>query len=192
MDIDPENPHFPIFVKPFDGSSSIGVNTIENKSQLSDSLINNRQMMFLEYLSPKLYVEFTIDLYFDKNHYLKCAVPRERIEIRTGEVSKGVTRKTDLYKLVCSKFSYCPGFIGCITLQVFKNRLSDEIFGIEINPRFGGGYPLSYLAKANFPEMIIKEYLFNEEIPFFDNWVENLLMLRFDDEILVYDYKGDK
>jgi carbamoyl-phosphate synthase large subunit len=149
-------------------------------------------MMFLEYLSPKQYVEYTIDLYFDKNHYLKCAVPRERIEIRTGEVSKGVTRKTNLYELVCSKFSYCPGFTGCITLQVFKNRSSDEIFGIEINPRFGGGYPLSYQAKANFPEMIIKEYLFNEEIPFFDKWIENLLMLRFDDEIIVYDYKGDK
>jgi carbamoyl-phosphate synthase large subunit len=62
--------------------------------------------------------------------------------------------------------------------------------GIEINPRFGGGYPLSYQAGANFPEMLVKEYLLDEEISFCDNWKSDLLMLRFDDEILVNDYKG--
>lgn len=191
-DIDPNNPHFPIFAKPFNGSSSMGVITIENKGQLNESLINNDRMMFLEYLSPELYTEFTIDMYFDKTHHLKCAVPRERIEIRTGEVSKSVTKKTEFYNRVCSKFTYCPGFIGCITLQIFKNKTSEELYGIEINPRFGGGYPLSYFAEANFPEMIIKEYLLNEDIPFFEDWIENLLMLRYDDEILVYDYKGNK
>ena len=146
--------------------------------------------MFLEYLSPEKYLEITIDLYFDKNHLLKCAVPRERIEVRSGEVSKSVTRKNDLYKMICSKFSFCKGFRGCITLQVFRNRLTNEIYGSEINPRFGGGYPLTYLSNANYPEMIIKEYLLNEDLSFFDGWISNLLMLRYDDEIIVHDYKG--
>ena len=121
---------------------------------------------------------------------MKCAVPRERIEVRTGEVSKGVTRKDELYQLICAKFSYCPGFSGCITLQVFRNRHSNKVLGIEINPRFGGGYPLSYLANANFPKMIINEYLLENEVPFFKDWIENMLMLRYDDEVIVYDYKG--
>jgi len=189
-DIDLNKPEFPIFAKPYDGSSSIGIKIIKEPSQLTDSLIRDEKMMFLEYLSPDEYKEFTIDMYFDKNHHLKCAVPRERIEIRTGEVSKGVTRRDELYTLICSKFSFCPGFIGCITLQVFKSRHTDEVLGIEINPRFGGGYPLSYLAGANFPEMIINEYLKGEELLFFNDWINNLLMLRYDDEVLVYDYKG--
>lgn len=189
-EIDIRNPVFPIFVKPYDGSSSIDVKVIKDITQLSESLIKNEKMMFLEYLSPEEYVEFTIDLYFNKYHHLKCAVPRERIEVRTGEVSKSVTRRGELYHLICEKFSYCPGFIGCITLQVFKNSYSNDVFGIEINPRFGGGYPLSYLAKANYPEMIIKEYLFDEDVPFFNNWIENMLMLRYDDEVIVYDYQG--
>jgi len=189
-EIDPENPEFPIFVKPFDGNSSIGTQLIKNGSQLTDELTGDEKLMFLEYLSPEKYFEVTIDLYFDKNHLLKCAVPRERIEVRSGEVSKSVTRKNNLYEMVCSKFSFCEGFRGCITLQVFRNRLTNEIYGSEINPRFGGGYPLSYLAKANYPEMIIKEYLLNEDLPFFSDWISNLLMLRYDDEIIVYDYKG--
>jgi carbamoyl-phosphate synthase large subunit len=189
-EINIENPVFPFFIKPYDGSSSNGAKMINEVSQVSDSLVNNEKMMFLEYLSPSEYKEFTIDMYFDKRHCLKCAVPRERIEVRTGEVSKGVTRRDELYKLICTKFSLCKGFVGCITLQVFINILSKEVIGIEINPRFGGGYPLSYNAKANFPEMIIKEYLLDENIPFFENWIENMLMLRYDDEIIIYDYKG--
>lgn len=190
MEIDIHKPVFPIFAKPYDGSSSIGVLVIRDVSQLKDSVINNEKMMFLEYLSPDSCVEFTIDLYFDKHNYLKCAVPRERIEVRTGEVSKSVTRRNDLYHLICSKFSFCSGFVGCITLQVFRMMESHDVFGIEINPRFGGGYPLSYLANANFPGMIIQEYLCDKEILFFNDWTENLLMLRYDDEVLVYDYKS--
>lgn len=189
-DIDIKNHTFPIFAKPYDGSSSIGVKVIKGVDQLSESMIKNEKMMFLEYLSPEEFVEYTIDLYFDRYNNLKCAVPRERIEVRTGEVSKSVTRRNELYNLICAKFSYCHGFVGCITLQVFRSKISHDVYGIEINPRFGGGYPLSYLADANFPGMIIREYLNGDEISFFDDWIENMLMLRYDDEVIVYDYKS--
>jgi len=189
-EIDPRSSMLPIFIKPFDGSRSIDTHLIRDSSHLTDALVQNDKMMFLEYLSPDKYIELTIDLYFDKNHFLKCAVPRERLEVRSGEVSKSVTRKDELYDLICSKFSFCKGFRGCITLQVFRNRSSVEILGSEINPRFGGGYPLAYIANANYPGMIIKEYLLNEDIQFFSGWISNLLMLRYDDEVIVYDYKG--
>ena len=146
--------------------------------------------MFLEYINPNEHAEYTIDLYYDKNSILKCIVSRERIEVRGGEVSKGVTRKDFVYDLVYNYFNKNYGFIGCITLQLFVNKETKKIYGIEVNPRFGGGYPLSYKAGANFPRMIIDEYIFNKEIQFYDDWVENLLMLRYDDEVLVYDYKG--
>jgi len=190
MEVDLNNPHFPVFSKPFDGSSSIGIRIIRNEDDLHAIKDYQNKMMFLEYLDPKDFKEFTIDLYFDRMSRLKCAVPRQRIEVRTGEVSKAVTVRDELYRLVCSKFSYCKGFRGCITLQVFRNNSLKDVYGIEINPRFGGGYPLSYIAKANYPEMIIMEYFMDEEIPFFESWIQNLLMLRYDDEIIVNDYKG--
>jgi carbamoyl-phosphate synthase large subunit len=189
-EIDFKNPVFPIFAKPVDGSSSVGVKVISNNSQLPEHAGEDKTMVYLKYLSPNDYSEFTIDLYFDKEGWLKCAVPRERLEIRGGEVSKSVTRKDVLYDKICKVFAHCKGFRGCVTLQVFKKLDTDEIVGIEINPRFGGGYPLSYHAGANFPEFIIREYLFNESFQFYDNWTLNLLMLRYDDEIIVNDYKS--
>jgi carbamoyl-phosphate synthase large subunit len=56
---------------------------------------------------------------------------------------------------------------------------------LEINPRFGGGYPLSYAAGAKYPGWLIDEYLLNKEVPFFDGWESDLLMLRYDSQVLV-------
>ncbi len=183
-------PEFPLFAKPYDGSSSIGAKKINDREALNETIRNDNKMMFLEYLDPEQHTEYTVDMYFDRNYYLKCAVPRERIEVRSGEVSKGVTRRDDLYEIVCSKFALCKGFVGCITLQVFRNNDSRKVIGIEINPRFGGGYPLSYHANANYPSMIINEYLVNGKVEFTDSWTKDLLMLRYDDEIFRHDYKG--
>ena len=58
------------------------------------------------------------------------------------------------------------------------------IFGIEINPRFGGGFPLSYHAGAKFPLYILKEYLMDESIDFFDGWKIDKYMVRYDQEII--------
>lgn len=74
-------------------------------------------------------------------------------------------------------------------MQFFFNPETKRVIGIEINPRFGGGYPLSYLAGANFPKFIIDEYILNEEIQPFDDWEDNLLMLRYDNEVLVHNYE---
>ena len=56
---------------------------------------------------------------------------------------------------------------------------------IEINPRFGGGYPMSHLAGANFPFLIIKEYLMGEKISYINDWSKDSLFLRYDSTFLV-------
>ncbi len=184
-EMEKENLEFPVFVKPYNGSCSKGIQIINSKSEFNSHLFNNRELMFLEYLDPKSYDEFTIDLYYNKDSVLKCIVPRLRLETRGGEVSKGKTVKNFLLKYVYERLNNVKGLFGCITLQVFVNKNYDDVIGIEINPRFGGGYPLSYNAKANFPKMIIEEYLLKKTVRQFDDWEDNLLMLRYDDEILV-------
>jgi carbamoyl-phosphate synthase large subunit len=56
---------------------------------------------------------------------------------------------------------------------------------IEINPRVGGGIPLSYQAGANFPRWLLEEYILNQEIEYFDDWESNLTMLRYDGQVFV-------
>lgn len=183
--IDKKNPSFPLFIKPYDGSLSKDIYLINSKEELTDSLFNNPKLMFMEYINPKDFHEYTIDAYYDKNSDLKCLVPRRRIEVRGGEISKGKTEKLEFYKILKDKLSFIKGAKGCLTIQFFIGKETDEIIGIEINPRFGGGFPLSYASGANYPEYIILEYMMNEQIVFNDNWIENRVMLRFDSEVIL-------
>ncbi|MEI8597182.1 hypothetical protein P4S64_04325 [Vibrio sp. M60_M31a] len=79
------------------------------------------------------------------------------------------------------------GARGCITFQLFVNEETESVKGLEVNPRFGGGYPLSNDAGAKFTDWLIKEYLQEEDIDFFDSWEPNLLMLRYDAKVLVHE-----
>lgn len=183
---EPGNLKFPCFVKPVGGSCSIGAQALLTQEALTQDLIDDPEMMFME-LVDKSYVEYTIDAYYDKNSVLRCFVPRKRIETRAGEVSKGVTRRNSLYQSLIKQMAVVEGAMGCLTIQVFMNEVTDDFIGLEINPRFGGGYPLSYSAGANYPGWLIKEYLLDQELSFFDDWKDNLLMLRYDEQVLVHD-----
>jgi len=186
--IDRNNPTFPLFIKPIDGSSSQDLYFIKDKSMLSEYHVQNEKLMFMEYLDKKRFKEYTIDLYYDKNSQLKCVVPRVRLAVRGGETNKGITQKNELVEFVREKLGTIDGARGCLTLQVFQDMESTDVYGIEINPRFGGGYPLSYLAGANFPAWIIQEYLNGEEIPWFEDWEDQLLLLRYDQEMIIHDF----
>jgi len=180
----------PLYLKPVDGSRSVDNFIIQQEADLTDYHFANEKLMFLEYLDHKLFTEYTIDLYYDQNHELKCLIPRRRIEVRDGEVNKAVTKRRPFVPVLWNKMKQVHGFRGCITFQVFVHNETQELYGIEINPRFGGGYPLSYLAGGNFPAWIISEYLLGQSTPVLEEWEENLMMLRYDDEILVKNYAG--
>jgi len=184
-EINKNNPIFPLFIKPFDGSLSKDIFHVICKEDLTNKMLSNPKLMFMEYINPFDFQEYTVDAYYDKNNLLKCLVPRCRLEVRGGEISKGRTEKRNFYQILKEKLNFIKGAYGCLTFQFFIGRVNNEIIGIEINPRFGGGFPLSYLSGANYPGYIIQEYLLNKPITFNENWVENRVMLRFDSEIIL-------
>lgn len=183
--IDISNPIFPLFAKPYDGSLSQNIHVIHNHNELTTTILNDNKLMFMEYIDKDIYKEFTVDMYYGKDNLLKSLVPRERIEIRAGEINKGITRKNSIIPKIKKSMNHLPGVVGCVCLQLFYNNTNEDIVAIEINPRFGGGYPLSYHAGANFAEYIIKEYIYNEAINYTDDWQNNTLMLRYDNEIII-------
>lgn len=184
---DISNITFPCFAKPYDGSCSVGAAVVPTRESLTRDMVENPRMMFAE-LIGKDHPEYTVDAYYNKSGQLCCLVPRERIEVRGGEVSKGATRRHALYAFLLPRLKTIAGARGCVTFQFFAKPDEDRYLAIEINPRFGGGYPLSYAAGANYPGWLIREYLLNEEIGFFDNWERDLLMLRYDAKVLVRGY----
>lgn len=177
---------FPAFVRPVSGSSSVGAMRLNESSDLTPGLLTDPTMIVTEYIGPP-FVEYSVDAYFDQNSKFIAALPRRRIETRAGEISKGITVKAGLYRRLAATLGRWQGMRGCITLQVFYEDSRDDVVGIEINPRFGGGFPLSYSAGANYPGWLIGEYLCATPPVFFDAWQDRLLMLRYDAKILVSD-----
>ncbi len=183
--IDKHHPTFPLFAKPYDGSLSTNLHFITKPEELTDDILHDEKLMFMEYIDRKVYREYTVDMYFDRDHEVKSIVPRERIEIRAGEINKGRTAKNAIVPYLKERLARIDGCVGCICMQLFFHPDTHDIVGIEVNPRFGGGYPLSYMSGANYPELLIRECLLGESIAYDDSWTDGMLMLRYDDAVFV-------
>lgn len=183
--IDKYHPTFPLFAKPYDGSLSTNLHYIKNAEGLTAEILEDPKLLFMEYIDKEVYKEYTVDMYYGKDNKVKCVVPRERIKIRAGEINKGLTEKEPLTQYLYDRLETIEGCVGCICIQVFLNPQTCDVVGIEINPRFGGGYPLTYAAGGNYPENLIREYFLGEEIKYKEDWKDHLLMLRYDDAVYV-------
>ena len=183
--IDKYHPSFPMFAKPYDGSLSTNLHYIKNADELTEEILSDPKLLFMEYIDKEVYKEYTIDMYYGRDHKVKCIVPRERIKIRAGEINKGLTEKEPLTSYLYERLEKIEGCIGCICIQVFLNPSTRDVVGIEINPRFGGGYPQTYAAGGNYAENLIREFFLDEEIQYKDDWKDHLLMLRYDDAMYV-------
>jgi len=183
--IDKNHPTFPMFAKPYDGSLSTNLHYIKNAEELTEEILTDPKLLFMEYIDKEVYKEYTVDMYYGRDHKVKCIVPRERIKIRAGEINKGLTEKEPLTRYLYDRLETIDGCVGCICIQLFLNPENGDVVGIEINPRFGGGYPQTYAAGGNYPEYLIREYFIQESIDYFDGWKDHQLMLRYDDAVYV-------
>lgn len=176
---------YPAIAKPFDGSLSRDFHILSAAADLTPRIAAIPNVMFAEYLDHACHDEFTCDAYYDRGGLLRCVVPRQRLEVRGGEVSKAATRRNAIVDLFHERLASLPGARGCLTFQFFMNRQTGALSLIELNPRFGGGYPLSDAAGAHYPDWIVREYCRGEVIASFGGWTADLMMLRFDGEVIV-------
>jgi len=173
---------YPFLIKPADGSCSIGVTKIRNAKELEFFKDYIPNAIVQEYIVGD---EYTLDVLVDFDGRVRSVVPRLRIETRAGEVSKGMTVKNQLIIEAGKKVAEAlPQALGCITLQCFLTKAGDLKF-VEINPRFGGGFPLSIAAGADFPRWIIEMMLGKQRDISIDGWQDGVVMLRYDDAIFV-------
>jgi carbamoyl-phosphate synthase large subunit len=174
------NLHWPCFLKPWDGYASRGNAVVKNRQELLFFAKRIPNAICQEFIEG---TEYTCDVYVDFNMKVRCVLPRRRIETRAGEVSKGQVNKHP--RIICESARLVETLgagPGVVTLQLFLTP-GDKIKFIEINPRFGGGVPLSIKAGANFPKWILQELLGEKPNIHFDGFKDNLIMLRYDSEI---------
>jgi len=171
---------FPFLVKPAQGSSAIGVAVVRNADELRVACHDSS--LLVQSIAPGF--EYTIDILVDRGGRLQCAVPRRRLEVRAGEVSKAITVRSGVLQELASRVcGALPGSFGCLNFQVFLDDASAKASIIEVNPRFGGGYPLAWAAGAKYPRWIIEDILGLPSTVAADTWRSGVLMLRYDEAV---------
>lgn len=170
----PDDWSWPLFVKPTSGSASRLISKVDEPSDLP--LAPPEPMIVQEFLDG---AEFTVNIFISATGELKCAVAHHRLRVRAGEVEKGLTvRNETLSKIARSIAAALPGASGVLCFQVIDSSQSGPRV-IEVNARFGGGYPLAHHAGATFTRWLIEETLGHPSTAH-DNWREGVLMLRYD------------
>lgn len=176
--------NFPLIIKPINGAGSQNVFKVDNKKELNFFIDYIENPIIQEYIDG---TEYTIDVLCDLKGNVISIVPRERIEVRAGEVSKGRTVKNkDIIEKtleLCNKLKIDEHTkpIGPLTIQCIVD-LDNNIKFIEINPRFGGGVPLTFEAGVPYAEYLGK-MVKGMKIQSIIGEFKVLTMLRFDDAI---------
>lgn len=170
---------FPLFIKPKSGSSSINTFKVNNIEELATYRSLIKEPIVQDFMEGK---EFTIDVFLDFDGNLITVVPRFRMATRSGEISKGKIIKDreiieDIKRLV-----EVLKPIGHITVQLMKTNKGIEY--IEINPRFGGGAPMSIQSGADSCENLYR-LLMGENLEYNENYRDNIMFFRFDNSICI-------
>lgn len=173
---------YPLIIKPKAGMGSKSVFKISNEYELKffESYIENSIVQ--QFIEGD---EFTVDVLCDLVGQPVYIIPRVRLEVRAGEVSKSRIIKDkkiiSITKAIIEQFNEIgSGLRGPLTFQFIKTS-EDEIYFLELNPRFGGGVPLSLEAGAEYG-ISLKKMINGEMVNYREDFKE-LTMLRYDDAI---------
>jgi len=137
---------FPLFGKPRFGRGSIGAQRIESRHELDSFLMRHPDGIVQELLAG---TELTVDVLCNTDGKLLAAVPKERLEVKSGMATKSRTRALpELWPLaerICKAF----GVTGVANLQLMGDAGNWKL--VEVNTKFATSLPLTVAAGVNLP-----------------------------------------
>jgi len=159
---------FPLFMKPRWGSGSIGLESIADmeeldiyygllmkkikKTILATASVGDEYIMIQEKLTGS---EFGLDVMNDlKGNNVGVSV-KQKLAMRSGETDKAITVDLPEVREIGRKIGEALGHIGNLDVDIMQ-RADGAYCVLELNPRFGGGFPFSYEAGVNFPKVLIQ------------------------------------
>jgi len=160
--------NFPLVVKPRWGSASIGIdfpNTFEElelsyklqQLKLKKSILNivsqqdfDNAIIIQEKLDGK---EYGLDIVNNLHGNYVGTFAKEKLSMRSGETDKAISVINERFEKLGKKISENLKHIGNLDCDIFI--ANNKLYILELNPRFGGGYPFSHEAGVNIVGMYI-------------------------------------
>jgi carbamoyl-phosphate synthase large subunit len=183
----PSDVAFPVLVKARRGFGSRHIYRAQNRAELE---------FFLAYTTAPSMVqsvctgeEFSIDVFCDTNGRCLNAIPRTMIESKGGESIKGMTIKAPGLIEHGSRVAEALGIVGPANIQCFREP-DGSLPITDVNPRFGGGFPLPTAAGSHYPELALALAAGELPEPRLGEFEEGLVMTRFFSQIVLRDVDG--
>ncbi len=167
--------NFPVIIKPRWGSGSIGIEIANDfddleilynyikkkvkKSILATASVSEDSILIQEYING---AEYGLDIMNDLDGELCGVSIKKKLSMRAGETDKAVTIKNDEIFSIGRTIGQNLKHIANLDCDILEKN--GEFYVLELNPRFGGGYPFSHEAGVNMPKAIIT-WLKNEIAP---------------------------
>lgn len=167
---------FPLFLKPRWGSGSIGLETVEDMEELNDvyqllfkkikktilatASVGEEYIMIQEKLTGN---EYGLDVMNDLDGNFITVSVKQKLAMRAGETDKAVTVDLPEVRELGAIIGRNLGHVGNLDLDIMQ-RANGDYCVLELNPRFGGGFPFSYEAGVNLPKAILM-WLRGEKVP---------------------------
>ena len=176
---------YPIVIKPRWGMGSIGVYYAYNEQELKVLTAICKREIENTYLKYETGVrieeaiiyqenisgqEYGIDIINDIDGNYKTCVVRKKIAMRSGETDCAIIEKNSSCERIAKYIGENLKHICNMDVDVIISN--NKPYLLEMNARFGGGYPFSHTAGINLPRAIIK-------------WCNNDIL---SDELIVKEY----
>lgn len=160
--------NYPIIVKPRFGCGSIAMSVAEDEMSLLycysrnirnvnrtylkyESAAEEEKIIFQECLTGQ---EYGADIINDLDGNFINAIVKEKIAMRAGETD--IAELCDELEIVAAaeKLGKLTGHVANMDCDLFL--VNGKAYVLEMNARFGGGYPFSHMGGCNLPKAIVK------------------------------------
>lgn len=166
--LDAGDVQFPLIVKPRWGSASIGLFVVGSIADLVngfESCTHAVARSALVALGTESAViiqemiegpEYGVDLLYGKSEQFIGFTAKKKLIMRAGETDKAVTVDPEPFASLVEKISQALPHRGNLDCDFLER--DGQLYLLEFNPRFGGGYPFTHLAGANHVQMLLDDY----------------------------------
>ncbi|MDM0110733.1 ATP-grasp domain-containing protein [Variovorax sp. J22R133] len=156
---------YPLIVKPRWGSGSIGLFRVYDEEDLLNAFVacevaikksilsaigSENTVVIQEIVQGP---EYGLDILYGNDAELIGFAAKRKLAMRAGETDKAVTVAPDAFVESVRKIHASMPHRGNLDCDFLEK--DGELYLLEFNPRFGGGYPFTHLAGANHIEILI-------------------------------------